>query len=98
MLRTVQLTSAFYTAIVAITILDHIAQEEGRNVAESISDALKPGGFAFIETFTIYDPGATLSKEEDEAISETAHSFIHSILLSGRRISSMVFQLGNRAL
>jgi len=73
--RTVQLPTAFYDAIVAVTILDHITQEEGRKVAEAIVNALKPGGFVFIETFTIHDPGATLSKEEGETISETA-SFV----------------------
>jgi tellurite methyltransferase len=61
-----------YNLIVAVTILDHVTQEEGKKVAESLMQALKPGGFVFVEVFTISDPGAQLSKEEGESISETA--------------------------
>jgi len=56
--RTVQPTANFYDAIVAVTILDHITEEEGKKVAESIIDALRPGGFVFIEAFTVHDPAA----------------------------------------
>ena len=80
--RTVQLPTAFYDAIVAVTILDHITQEEGRKVATSLINALKPGGFVFIETFTIHDPGAKFSKEEGEVISETA-SFVQYYFQEG---------------
>src|SRR6266567_3012438 len=73
--RTVQLTSNFYDAIVAVTILDHITEEEGKKVAESIIDALKPSGFVFIEAFTVHDPAANAAREEHETISETA-SFV----------------------
>ncbi len=73
--RTVQPTPNTYDAIVAVTILDHITQQEGKKVAASLIDALKPGGFIFVETFTVHDPGAKLSKEEGESISETA-SFV----------------------
>ena len=41
--RTVQLTTNCYDAIVAVTILDHIIEEEGKTVAQSIINALKPG-------------------------------------------------------
>jgi tellurite methyltransferase len=51
--RTVQLTTNFYDAIVAVTFLDHIPKEEGKKVAEALIDALKPDGFVFIEVFTI---------------------------------------------
>jgi tellurite methyltransferase len=71
--RTVQLIPNFYDAIVAVTILDHLNEGEGKKVAEAMIDALKPGGFVFIETFTIHDPGA--AKKENETISETA-SFV----------------------
>jgi cyclopropane fatty-acyl-phospholipid synthase-like methyltransferase len=50
--RTVQLTTNFYDAIVAVTILDHIPKEEGKKAAEALIDALKPGVFVFIEAFT----------------------------------------------
>jgi tellurite methyltransferase len=73
--RTVQLTTNFYDAIVAVTILDHITEEEGKKVAESIINALKPGGFVFIETFTVHDPAANTAQDENETISETA-SFV----------------------
>ena len=73
--RTVQLTTNFYDAIVAVTILDHITEEEGKKVAASIVDALKPGGFVFIEAFTVHDPAAKAAREEHETISETA-SFV----------------------
>jgi cyclopropane fatty-acyl-phospholipid synthase-like methyltransferase len=73
--RTVHLTTNFYDAIVAVTILDHITKEEGKKVAEAIMDALKPGGFVFIEAFTVHDPAANAARKEDEAISETA-SFV----------------------
>ena len=43
-----------------------------KKVAESIIQALKPDGFLFIEVFTIHDPGAKLSREQGESISETA--------------------------
>jgi tellurite methyltransferase len=72
--RTVQLATNSYDAIVAVTILDHITEEDGKTVSESIIDALKPGGFVFIEAFTVHDPAANASREEDE-ISETA-SFV----------------------
>lgn len=65
-----------------VTILDHITQEEGRKVAASLINALKPGGFLFIETFTIHDPGAKFSQEEDETISETA-SFVQYYFQEG---------------
>ncbi len=73
--RTVQLTTNRYDAIVAVTILDHITEEEGKKVAASIIDALKPGGFVFIEAFTVHDPVANAAREENETISETA-SFV----------------------
>jgi len=65
----------FYDAIVAVTIVDHITEKEGKKVAEAIIDVMKPGGFVFIEVMTIHDPGAKASREEDENVSETA-SFI----------------------
>src|SRR5437867_9141382 len=43
--RTVELRPNFYDAIVAVTILDHISEEEGKRVAEAMIEALKPGGF-----------------------------------------------------
>lgn len=70
--RTVQLATDLYDAIVAVTILDHITKEEGKTVATSIIDALKPGGFVFIEAFTVHDPAANASRKEHETISETA--------------------------
>jgi SAM-dependent methyltransferase len=73
--RTVQLTPNFYDAIVAVTILDHISEAEGKKVAEAMIDALKAGGFVFIEVFTIHDPAASATKKENETISETA-SFV----------------------
>src|SRR6266566_6396534 len=73
--RTVQPTANFYDAIVAVTILDHITEEEGKKVAESIIDALRPGGFVFIEAFTVHDPAANTARNENETISETA-SFV----------------------
>src|SRR6266702_1577602 len=73
--RTVQPTPNAFDAIVAVTILDHITQEEGTKVAASLIDALKPGGFIFVETFTVHDPGAKVPKEEGKSISETA-SFV----------------------
>ena len=73
--RTVRFKPNAYDAIVAVTILDHISEEEGKNVATSIIEALKPGGFVFIETFTIHDPAANVARKENETISETA-SFV----------------------
>ena len=58
-----------------MTILDHITEEEGKRVAETIRDALKPGGFVFIEAFTVHDPAANTNKEVHTTISETA-SFV----------------------
>ncbi|HEX9131726.1 MAG TPA: class I SAM-dependent methyltransferase [Ktedonobacteraceae bacterium] len=73
--RTVQLATNFYDAIIAVTILDHITEEEGKTVAKAIIDALKPGGFVFFEAFTVHDPAANASRKEHETISETA-SFV----------------------
>jgi cyclopropane fatty-acyl-phospholipid synthase-like methyltransferase len=70
--RKIQLASQFYDAIVAVTILDHITEEEGKAVAQAMIDSLKPDGFMFIEAFTIHDPAANTSWNEDETISETA--------------------------
>lgn len=70
--RTFQLTPNSYDAIIAATILNHLTEEEGKKVAESIIQALRPGGFVFIEVFTIHDPGAKLSRDVGESISETA--------------------------
>jgi tellurite methyltransferase len=58
-----------------VTILDHIPEEEGKKVAEALIDALKPGGFVFIEAFTVHDPAANVTKKENETMSETA-SFV----------------------
>src|SRR5205823_12133103 len=73
--RTVQLRTNFYDAIVAVTILDHITEEEGKKFAAFLIDALKPGGFVFIEAFTVHDPAANAAIRENETISETA-SFV----------------------
>ncbi len=73
--RTVRLRPNYYDAIVGVTILDHITEEEGKKVAESITDALKPGGFVFVEAFTVHDPAASTARKENETISETA-SFV----------------------
>jgi tellurite methyltransferase len=73
--RTVELQNNFYDAVVAVTILDHITEEEGKRVAETIIDALKPGGFVFIEAFTVHDPAANTKKDVHTTISETA-SFV----------------------
>jgi len=73
--RTVQLKPNQYDAIVAVTILDHISEEEGKKVAASIIDTLKPGGFVFLEVFTIHDPAASAARKANETISETA-SFV----------------------
>ncbi len=73
--REVQLTPNFYDAIVAVTILDHLTEKEGKKVAESIINALKPAGFVFIEAFTVHDPAANAARKESETISETA-SFV----------------------
>lgn len=73
--RTMQLKPNFYDTIVAVTILDHLTEEEGKNVAEAMIDALKPGGFVFIASFTIHDPAASATNNYNETISETA-SFV----------------------
>jgi len=65
----------FYHAIVALTILEHISEEEGKVVASSIIDTPKPGRFVFIEAFTVHDPAANAVRREQETISETA-SFV----------------------
>jgi tellurite methyltransferase len=72
--RMIKLESNSYSAIVAVTLLDHMTEEEGKKVASSLLSSLKPGGFIYIETFTIHDPAANLamSKEEGQNISETA--------------------------
>lgn len=72
--RTLQLAPNSYDAIVAVTILDHMTEGEGKKVTESLITSLKPGGFIYIEAFTIHDPGAAAPKE-GETISETA-SFV----------------------
>jgi len=74
--RTVQLKPDHYDIIVAVTILDHISEKEGKKVAEAMINALKPGGFAYIESFTVHDPAASAASRENETISETA-SFVH---------------------
>jgi tellurite methyltransferase len=73
--REVQLAPNFYDAIVAVTILDHLSEKEGKKIAESIIDALKPDGFVFIEAFTVHDPAANAARKESATISETA-SFV----------------------
>jgi tellurite methyltransferase len=50
-------------------------EAEGKKVAETMIDALKPGGFVFIEVFTTHDPVANTTKKENETISGTA-SFV----------------------
>ena len=80
--RTVQLRPNFYDAIVAVTILDHIGEIEGKNVAEAMINALKPGGFIFIEVFTVHDPAANAARKESERISETA-SFVQHYFEEG---------------
>ncbi len=84
--REFQLAPHFYDAIIAVTILDHITEEEGKKVAEAMIDALKPGGFVFIETFTIHDPSANAARKENETISETA-SFVQHYFDEGELAS-----------
>lgn len=74
-----QLETSFYDAIIAVTILDHLNEEDGRKVASSILSALKPDGFLYIEVFTIHDPGAIQPSQSshNEAISETAYFIKH---------------------
>src|SRR5712691_8321427 len=43
--RKLHLAPGFYDLIVAVTLLDHLTREEGKRVAESLMQALKPGGF-----------------------------------------------------
>ena len=73
--RALALAPNFYYAIDAVNILDHITEEEGKKVAEAVITSLKPGGFLFIESFTIRDPAANMVRKEQETISETA-SFV----------------------
>jgi len=75
--REVQLVPNSYDFIVATTILDHLTRAEGKRVAESMISALKPGGFIYVDVFTIHDPGAAQSThhEATNTVSETA-SFI----------------------
>src|SRR5438034_354827 len=73
--RTVQLTTNFYDDILTVTIIYHITEAEGKKVEESIINAIKPGGFVFIEAFTVHDPAANAARDENETISETA-SFV----------------------
>ncbi len=80
--REVELKANYYDAIVAVTILDHISEREGKTVAEAMINALKPGGFIFIEAFTVHDPAANAARKESERISETA-SFVQHYFEEG---------------
>lgn len=80
--RTAQLKPNFYDAIVGVTILDHITEAEGQQVARAMIEALKPGGFIFMETFTIHDPAANAARKENETVSETA-SFVQHFFDEG---------------
>jgi len=75
--RTIQLEPNFYDAIIAVPLLDHMNEEEGRKVASSLLKAVKSSGFIFIEVFTRQDPGAKApaQSERTETVSETA-SFV----------------------
>jgi tellurite methyltransferase len=84
--RKVHLATNFYDAIVAVTILDHITEEEGKTVAQTMIDALKADGFVFIEAFTVHDPAANANRNEDETISETA-SFVQHYFDEGELTS-----------
>ena len=53
--RTVQLKPNYYDAIVVVTMLDRITEEEGKKVAKAMVNTLKPRGFTFIEAFTVHD-------------------------------------------
>lgn len=80
--RTVQLKPNYYDAIIAVTILDHMREAEGQQVARAMIDALKPAGFLFVESFTIHDPAASTTRDENEVISETA-SFVQHFFEEG---------------
>jgi tellurite methyltransferase len=73
--RSLRLAENWYDAIVAVTILDHMIEDEGKKVAGSLIASLKPGGFIFVEAFTLHDPGAATAPNRGEQISETA-SFV----------------------
>lgn len=72
--REIQLEPNHYSVIVAVTLLDHLTEEEGKKVASSLITALKPNGFICIEVFTIHDPAAKQSEQRaaNENISETS--------------------------
>jgi tellurite methyltransferase len=78
--RNVQLSTDFYEAIVAVTILDHITEEEGKAAAQAMIDSLKPGGFVFIEAFTVHDPAANASRKKMRQLARPPHLF--SIILT----------------
>lgn len=77
--RNVVLEPDSYDAIVATTVLDHIASDEAKALWSRITRALKPGGFLYCQVHTTDDPGCHRQPGCDrrEPISETASAVIN---------------------
>ncbi len=77
--RNVVLEPESYDAIVATTVLDHIAADEAQTLWGRITRALKPSGFVYCQVHTTDDPGCQREPGcvRRDPISETASAVIN---------------------
>jgi len=64
-----------YDIIVMATVLDHLSERLREQTIKGINHALKPNGIAYLNVFTIEDPGYQLVKDKSKSpdnISDTA--------------------------
>jgi cyclopropane fatty-acyl-phospholipid synthase-like methyltransferase len=55
--RTYDLENSRHAMIVAVTVLDHLPGQHGRDVLRRLAGALAPDGLLFVEVHTTEDPG-----------------------------------------
>jgi len=70
-----------HDVVVAATLLDHLPEQQGRQLMANIARLTAPDGIAFFEVHTADDPGAQGARrrhdEEEVEISETAEAVQH---------------------
>lgn len=72
---TLEISPASYDAICAVTVIDHLEPQSGRRLASQIVQGLRPNGFAFVEVFTVHDPGHTGHGTASETANFVRHYF-----------------------
>lgn len=64
-----------YDLVLAVTFLDHLPEDVTKVSINQIKACVRPGGFTFIEVFTVQDPGFIHMGDESECARQVKHYF-----------------------